>query len=548
MAAAARAVYFRSSTLLRFLPTSLLLLSPSRSRNWRLVTLWLLLAFVLRSLLAAFVPLLPDETYYWEWTRRLAGGYFDHPPGIALLARLGTLLAGDTRTGVRAGPAIAALITHAAAVLLAWNLAGRGSAGETAARRGAILLTLVPIATLGLVLATPDAALFMTTMLALVSVERALASPLQSRQSLAWWTAAGVALGGAFASKYTAVLLPAGLVVACLVHPALRARFREPGPWIASLVGLLLFSPVVLWNRGHHWISFRFQLGHGFTPSARGNPLSRELELVGAQMGLASPVLFVLMAMVVVLAVREGWRARSTARPVDESTRRFAIAVISVVPLAFFAVSAWRRSVEANWPALIYPGAIALLATSTYEWAHRRSWRVGLGVAAFLLAVVTAQAWRPVLPLAPRKDPIARAHGWTTLAASVDSARNAAFLSGADHRWVAADRYQDASELAFHLPGQPNVFSLNLGGRANQYDLWPTVYESLKPGDGMVAAFDANEGGDALALRVSAWFESTEKGPVVSLMRGAGEVTQRRIWLYRNARGVPAALVKGQAN
>lgn len=485
------------------------------------------------------MPLLPDETYYWEWTRRLQGGYFDHPPGIAYLVHLGTLLFGDTRTGVRAGPAIAAVVTHGAAILLAWNLGGRGAAGNVAARRGAVLLTLVPIATLGLVLATPDAALFMTTMLALVAVERALAAPLRSTESTAWWAAAGIALGGAFVSKYTAVLLPAGLVVACLVHPALRARFREPGPWLASAIGLLLFAPVVLWNSQHDWISFRFQLGHGFTPSARGNPLSRELEMVGAQMGLASPVLFVLMAMVVAVAIREGWRARRATQPTDAAARRFAIAAIAVVPLAFFAVSAWRRSVEANWPALIYPGAIALLATSTHSWARGRAWRIGLGVAAFLLAVVALQAWRPLLPLAPRRDPIARAHGWETLAAAVDSARKDAFLEGIAIRWIAADRYQDASELAFHLAGQPTVFSLNLGGRANQYDLWPTIYERMKAGDGLVAALDANDSGDAIAARLSGWFEASLKGPTVSLERGTGEVTQRRIWSYRNARNVP---------
>src|SRR5579875_2988824 len=26
------------------------------------------------------LPLLPDEAYYWDWSRRLALGYFDHPP------------------------------------------------------------------------------------------------------------------------------------------------------------------------------------------------------------------------------------------------------------------------------------------------------------------------------------------------------------------------------------------------------------------------------------------------------------------------------------
>jgi 4-amino-4-deoxy-L-arabinose transferase-like glycosyltransferase len=516
--------------------------ADSATASWRAAAptlLWIAGAFALRALLAALVPLLPDETYYWEWTRRLEAGYYDHPPGVALLIRVGTLLLGDTRAGVRAGPALAALVTHVAAVLLAWLHAGRGEAGARAAARAAALVALLPIVTIGLVLATPDAALFATAIVALVGVERALASPVRSMRATLWWLLAGVALGGAFVAKYTAVLLPMGLVAACLLHPALRRRFAEPGPYLASIVALGLFAPVVAWNWLSDWVSFRFQLGHGFNTVSRGNPLTRELELVGGQLGLATPILFVLMACAVWVALRDGWRARRADAPTDTRTRRFALGVVALAPMVFFAVSAARRTVEANWPALVYPGAIVLLATSGAAWARGRAWRAGLAFAAVLLAIVTVQAWRPVLPLAPRKDPIARAHGWERLAAAVDSASRDPFLEGTVDRWIAADRYQDASELAFHLPGQPTVFALNLGGRRNQYDLWPTAYDRVRPGDALVVAFDANAHGDSLASRVSRWFAATREGPTIALTRGAGEVAHRKLWLFRIARDVP---------
>jgi 4-amino-4-deoxy-L-arabinose transferase-like glycosyltransferase len=506
---------------------------------WGVVVGWIVGAALFRTALAALVPLLPDETYYWEWSRRLESGYFDHPPGIALLIAAGVKLLGPTTAGVRAGPAFAALVTHAAAVLCAWQLAGRGAPGARAALRAAMLVALLPIATLGLVLATPDAALFATGMLALLAVERALAAPVRSLRSFAWWLAAGVALGGAFVAKYTAVLLPMGLVIACLLHPALRRRFLDPGPWVASAVALALFAPVVVWNWFNDWVSFRFQLGHGFNAAARGNPVSRELEMLGGQAGLASPILFVLMGIVVVAALRDGWRTRQHAAPTDLTTRRFALAVIAVAPLGFFALSAWRRPVEANWPAMIYPGAMMLLATSDRPAATGVWWRRGLALAALLVAVVAVQAWRPILPLAPRKDPIARAHGWTTLAAAVDSARRDPFLEGSVDSWVAADRYQDASQLAFHLDGQPTVFALNLGGRTNQYDVWPNAWQRVRPGDALVVAFDDSPKGDSLATMVGEWFAGTRQGVRVALRRNDGEVAARRLWLYRIARDVP---------
>jgi len=141
--------------------------------------------------------------------------------------------------------------------------------------------------------------------------------------------------------------------------------------------------------------------------------------------------------------------------------------------------------------------------------------------------------------VAPRRDPIARAHGWTTLAAAMQRARADQFLEGTIDRWVAADRYQDASQLAFHLPDQPVVFALNLGGRTNQYDVWPNAWQKVRPGDGLVVAFDADTKGDSLARVVGSWFKATKQGDVVSLRRNGGEVTTRRLWLYRIARDVP---------
>ena len=54
---------------------------------------------VLRLVAAAMTPLTFDEAYYWAWSKQLAGGYYDHPPMVALVIRLGTLIAGDTGAG-----------------------------------------------------------------------------------------------------------------------------------------------------------------------------------------------------------------------------------------------------------------------------------------------------------------------------------------------------------------------------------------------------------------------------------------------------------------
>lgn len=503
-------------------------------KAWKIAALLIICAAIARAIVSALVPLLPDETYYWEWSRHLQAGYFDHPPAIAFLIAAGTSLFGDTTLGVRAGPAVAAVIVHASIVILSARLGG-----SRAAVRAAVLVAVLPFSVLGLTLATPDAPLLASAALALVFLERALSSPLKSAQSLRWWALTGVMLGLAFISKFTAILLPFALVVACLVYAPLRARFTEAGPWVASAIALVIFSPVVAWNASANWIAFRFQLNHGFTTSARGTPFGREVELIGGQLALVTPIVGALVALAVAAALRDEWRQRASASVTSASGARFAFAVIAVMPFALFAVSAWQRPVEPNWPALAYSSALVLLASSRAPWSGARWWRGGIAFAAIVLVAAFAQIWRPLAPVPPARDPIARAHGWATLAAAISTARSNEFFSGASNQWVAADRYQDASEIAFNLPDQPAVFSLNLDGRANQYDLWKGPEDVMRAGDALVAAFDATPAGDSLAGVVGAWFGASQRGQTVQLRRAGGIITERRIWLYRDAHLAP---------
>src|ERR1700761_4223881 len=76
-------------------------MSPGDNRLFRNTFLTILALVVLRLIAAAVTPLSFDEAYYWMWSKHLAGGYYDHPPMVALLIRAGTMLAGDTPLGVR---------------------------------------------------------------------------------------------------------------------------------------------------------------------------------------------------------------------------------------------------------------------------------------------------------------------------------------------------------------------------------------------------------------------------------------------------------------
>jgi hypothetical protein len=118
-------------------------------------------------------------------------------------------------------------------------------------------------------------------------------------------------------------------------------------------------------------------------------------------------------------------------------------------------------------------------------------------------------------------DPTAQAFGWDELARAIE-ARPAT--------WVAADRYQDAAELAWHLHGHPPVFSLNIGGRRNQYDLWPTLRDRIHLGDSITLVLDERDPPPPDIDALSPHFAEVTKGELVEMHRGSAVVARRRLW------------------
>jgi 4-amino-4-deoxy-L-arabinose transferase-like glycosyltransferase len=500
-------------------------------RTSRLAFCLVILASVVRIALAASIPLFPDETYYWDWSRNLAAGYFDHPPAIALLIRAGTTLLGTTALGVRIGAILAGAIASLAIVVTSWRLGSEPAAAadnddrrtlDDPGVRAALLMLVIPGALVGFVIATPDAPLLAAIALTLAALERAIASPPRSNATLGWWCAAGVTLGISFCSKYTSVLVPAGVFVALLSRRDLRARLAEPGPYVATIIALLVLAPTLVWNAHHGWISFAFQLHHGLGKT-HGSILGRELTMITAQLGLISPIIATMAAVAVAYALRK-----------MADARRFLFAVIATTIVAFFAVSALRRPVEANWPIPALVAALPLLATMRLS-RTTRGWLVaGVTLGAACIVVVAAQATMRVIKVPARRDPISKAFGWTGLAQAVQRAES--MTRGCSAVWIAADRYQDASELAFNLPDTPRVFALNLGGRPNQYDLWTSLYSVARPTDCALVVVDEGHAGDIVVQRIGA--DSAAIITEAVMKWGGSPVGRRTIWLVR---GIPNA-------
>src|SRR6201998_2217230 len=121
--------------------------------------LTLLARVALRLVAAAWTPLTFDEAYYWMWSKHLAGGYYDHPPMVAAVIRLGTMIAGDTEFGVRLVSILLALAVSWAVYRNAPILFG----GTRVAATATVLLNVTLMAAVGTMIVTPDAPLMVAS-------------------------------------------------------------------------------------------------------------------------------------------------------------------------------------------------------------------------------------------------------------------------------------------------------------------------------------------------------------------------------------------------
>ncbi|MEO8714166.1 MAG: glycosyltransferase family 39 protein [Acetobacteraceae bacterium] len=182
--------------------------------------------------------------------RTLGLGYFDHPPAAWWMQWAAAhLFATESPLAVRA-PFIA---MFALSTWLMFRL-GAAVAGPRAGLWAAIALTLSPV--FGVTTGTwvlPDGPLDC----ALIGAALCLIHALDERAT-AWWAGAGLCAGLALFSKYTAILTIGGAVLYLIATPH-RRWLARPQPYLAALLALAVFSPVIAWNAAHHWASFAFQ-------------------------------------------------------------------------------------------------------------------------------------------------------------------------------------------------------------------------------------------------------------------------------------------------
>ena len=455
----------------------------------RAVVVLILTALLVRLVFAVSLGLGIDESYMVAAGRKLQLSYFDHPPlawwmawGIAHLT--GSESAVVVRLPFVALFALTTWLMYRLTTVLFDPVSGLSAA---------VVLNLAPV--FGVTAGSwvlPDGPLFTALLGAALCLIAGLGS--DNRAAWGWWSAAGGCAGLALCSKYSAVLTLAGAVIFLATDPKSRHWLLRPHPYLAGVIALVMFLPVILWNAQHGWVSFLFQASRPGGPLHPWGPL---LALAG-QAAFLLPWIWGPLLWCGVTALHRG--------PSD--AKCWLLACLAAPPILVFTVAALQGNTLFHWAAPGYLMLLPLLGQAiAHKWQSRRLVRVWLAMtAAFVvvgLLLVVAEVRYNWFPRQPNSDVV----DWTSLRMELASRG----LLDREGLVAAALKWHDAGRLDYALGGQIPVICL--GPDPRQY--------------GVIARLDDYTGTDVVIAaphRSAAQIEA-ELGPLFDRIEPAAPAT-----------------------
>jgi hypothetical protein len=393
-------------------------------------TLFLTAWGILNLLQARFTTLNNDEAYYWMYSKQLAWGYFDHPPMIALMIRIGYFFF-HNELGLR----LIVVLSQLVAFSVIWLLTNK----EQRKKKENILLffiiaVILPVCNIYGFISTPDAPLILFSAVFLLVYKRFLEE--ESWQNTLFL---GISIAALMYSKYHGGLL---VILVILSNPALLKNFKF---YLAVLLSLLLFFPHLFWQYSNDFPSVKYHLIErvsAFNP--RHVP-----EYLASQLSFNNPFIIVLLIWIMI-------KVRS------KNLFDKALYYIFAGFLIFFFISSFRYRVEPQWTALISIPMIIILFNNVEYKSWIRGYLKWVAIILFPLFLLARLACMvDFLPISFFKNEFHKKKQW---------ANDISMLAG-DRPVVFTNSYQRPSIYTFYTGKFAHTLD-NLSYRKTQYDLW----------------------------------------------------------------------------
>jgi hypothetical protein len=472
----------------------------------------------------AAIDLDHTEAYYLANARHLALSYFDHPPLAFWITWAARAVTGADALPVLRAPFIAMFIGTT------WMMYRLGTRlfDRRAGAAAVLLLNLSPVFTISFAAwVQPDgpATFFVLAAILLIVRLEDITSP---GQRLKGWLGVGACFGLALLSKYSAAVTAMGLVLFAITSRKHRGWFAEPGPYLGAALAFLIFSPVLIWNWRHGWVSFEFQGQRPFEYT--GISPASLLETIIGQAALIGPWIWVPCLQAALWGLARGradWRI-------------WLPSVLGATPIVLFTVIAlWSSSGgHHHWQApgylLLFPlaGHFVIRKLERAD-ALTRNWLLAstittVAIVAVLAAEIkTGMFWNLLSPSRTegRANPALKGLRWDALRPVFD----AKGFTGQRRLFVATTARGIDGKVDFEVGDKLPV--LCLCGDARNYAFSQDSKAVIGWNAVIVIADDQHH---QLTARLGPFFETIEPVQTVEVRRGASLIVRLHLYYGKN--------------
>ena len=244
---------------------------------------WIIGFQLFRMVLLPFMGLMPQDAYYYLYGQNLSFSYFDHPGMIGYALRLFSEVFGKSVFVIKFTDFVITSLT----IFSFYKLASLFLSKQKTKKAIVLMVSTLFISILSFN-STPDVPLLLFWTLSLLFLYKAIF--LKKKWN---WIFAGISIGLAFNSKYTALLLQFGLIAFIVFSSKYRKLLISPWLWLCLAISVATTFPVWFWNYQNEFSSFAFQSSERTSSITKFkfNP-GFFFGAIGHQLVLVLPVLF----------------------------------------------------------------------------------------------------------------------------------------------------------------------------------------------------------------------------------------------------------------
>jgi hypothetical protein len=485
---------------------------------------FLLLVSIIRLLMANFLPVLPDEAYYWTWSQNLDFSYYDQGPGVALWIWFFVSLFGNSIVSLKLASIIASSLSLFFCMLSSIEL-------QTSKASRFILLLLgifIPGFFWGSLVIMHDSVLLLFWSIGIYFVLRYLRT-----NSLFDFIIIFICLGLGTLAKHTMVLFAFALLLFAIFSKEQRRIFIQPRFILGILVGFIVISPMIYWNQLHDWDQVEAILNLRSSGGQQSDRITTASYLSGLLLTI-SPILCLTLYGICFYLI--------FAKSSNNNLKVNFLIWITLLPLVFFLILSLKKEIQANW---VFPSFLSGILLISYGWDYSEkslsaktskiihsTIGIGIGLAILMNSAVffgkeISVAFRGKIE--PYFTPQYRFAGYKEAILAIQKFQNE---NAKDYELI-SNKYQDSSIASWYLEGNPYVPSMNLLQK-NQFSYYPSIQ---KGGNYLLFHIQENTCEKSFVIykpSLEYMFEKVEQFPEQDIILDGYVVKRYQIWKLTN--------------